>query len=347
MTIVHVLEPFATGITTAVLSITRQLAGLQHIVVHGSRTGSDTEENIKKKFPQAVRFIPWPSAGREINPLKDIRALKELLKIIKPYKNSDAVIHLHSSKAGFLGRIACRLLGIKKVIYTPHGASFIRTDISGLKKALFRSLERIGGWFGGIVVGCGKSEAGLYSSALWVSNGVEITPAAKDVDPHLVSFAGIASVQKDPALFNRIAEMAKGETSFCWIGDGPLRGSLKSKNITVTGWTDKKTVDGYLAKTLVYLSASAWEGLPFGVLEAMNASCALLLRNVYGNRDLVLSGKNGYLFNDEGEAALLLAKMLKNKTETITMGLESRAMAQSLYSEEKMGLEYGKIYAAI
>jgi glycosyltransferase involved in cell wall biosynthesis len=360
MTVVHVLEPFATGVTTAVISITKQLPGIRHVVVHGCRMWVDAQEKVKAKFPAGVDFINWPHAGREINPVKDVLALGSLVRILKPHKNPETVIHLHSSKAGFLGRIACRMLGISAVLYTPHCGAFLRTDVSPLKRQFFRLLERVGGWFGGTVAGCGEAEAALYSQlgkkALRVSNGVEITAPAKDRDPGLICFAGIASTQKNPALFNRIAAFFPDKVPdtasdkaprFYWVGDGPLRGELRSKNITLTGWVDTETVTAYLNKTLIYLSTSSWEGLPFGVLEAMNASCALLLSNVPGNRELVIPGENGYLFDNEYEAAGLIKKMLERKEETLAMGAKSRELAESRYAAGRMGREYGEIYTAL
>jgi glycosyltransferase involved in cell wall biosynthesis len=353
MTVVHVLEPFVSGVSTAVINITEQLSEMKHMVVHGSRVLVDDVENVRNKFPRGTEFVEWKSVNREIRAIRDFRALRELLGILKPYrKNTETVIHLHSSKAGFLGRLACRLLGISPVIYTPHCAAFIRTDIGFLKRRLFRCLERIGGWFGGRVVGCGKSEAVLYSQlgkpAVWVSNGVHISAGTKDTKPDLISFSGVVSRQKNPALFNAIALAFEDEAvPFCWIGEGPLRDRLSSKNINVTGWVDKKMIDTYLGKTKIYLSASSWEGLPFGVLEAMNRSCALLLHDVPGNRDLVIPGENGYLFTRGQEAVELLRDMLKNTEKTLAMGKQSRTMAVSGYSIEKMGEGYRNIYTAL
>jgi glycosyltransferase involved in cell wall biosynthesis len=352
MTVVHVLQPFVSGVAATVINITKELSDMQHVVVHGARLPVDAMENVKGKFPEGTRFIEWKHAGREISIGEDFRALKELIAILKPYRNKDTLIHLHSSKAGFLGRLACGLLGITRLIYTPHCASFIRTDIGPGKRRFFRFLEKVAGSFGGRVVGCGKSEAELYSAlgkkALFVPNGVEISPPAKDRHPRLVSFSGIAGVQKDPALFNRIAEAFQDEgVPFCWIGDGPLRGELRAKNIELSGWLNKDRIDPYLRKTLVYLSTAAWEGLPFGVLEAMNASCALLLRDVPGNRELVIPGENGYLFGDEGEGRELLRKMLGDREKTLAMGKKSREMAAESYSVKRMGEGYRKIYTAL
>jgi glycosyltransferase involved in cell wall biosynthesis len=354
MTVVHVLEPFVSGVCSAVIIIIEQLPEMRHVVVHGRRALVDRVENIRGRFPGQTEFVEWKSAGREINLFRDCRALAELIAIIKPYAASEAVIHLHSSKAGFLGRAACAILGISRTIYTPHCASFIRGDIGPLKRRFFRGLERLGGAFGGKVVGCGKSEALLYSAlgrgASWVSNGVRISApagsAAPEPRPRLVSFSGLISLQKDPALFNELA-LACGEAPFCWIGDGPLRGALSAKNIHVTGWTEAGGVNAWLEKTQIYLSASAWEGLPFGVLEAMNKACALLLRDVPGNRDLVVPGENGYLFRDSAEGAALLRAMLGDPEKTAAMGSRSREMAEQDYSAEKMGAGYRNIYAAV
>ena len=75
---------------------------------------------------------------REISIFKDFLALKELIDILKNITEKN-VIHLHSSKAGFLGRIAAKIIGFNgNLIYTPHGISFLRKDISNNKKRFFQ-----------------------------------------------------------------------------------------------------------------------------------------------------------------------------------------------------------------
>jgi hypothetical protein len=64
MTVIHVIEPFASGVTTAVISIAWELKEVKHIVVHGSRSWLDTEENLRKKIPPNTEFIRWKHAER-------------------------------------------------------------------------------------------------------------------------------------------------------------------------------------------------------------------------------------------------------------------------------------------
>ena len=67
-----------------------------------------------------------PTFKRNINPLNDILSFYAILKLIRKY--TPCIVHTHSSKAGFLGRIASKIISRKmKTIYTPHGLS---TNIS-------------------------------------------------------------------------------------------------------------------------------------------------------------------------------------------------------------------------
>jgi glycosyltransferase involved in cell wall biosynthesis len=363
MTILHVLEPFASGVVTAVTGIVKELSNERHIVVHGARNQVDSIERVKSRFPPGVEFVEWKSAVREIRLSSDFKALMELIVIFKSYRNSlddETVIHLHSSKAGFLGRLAARFLGIKAVIYTPHCGAFLRKDISPFKRKLYLGFEWIGGRFGGRVAGCGPSEGEAYKNlgknTTFVSNGVAPRQAGSGSDSgnetfrrNLVSFSGIASLQKDPALWNAVASACAGSAgrrgfSFCWIGEGPLSGALDRNISAVTGWKSPGEVERLLDTTLVYLSTSAWEGLPYGVLEAMNASCALLLRNVPGNRDLVVSGLNGFLFDTGEEAASLLEGMLADVEKTRVMGKKSFEILEKNFSLRAMGEGFRKVY---
>jgi len=356
--IIHVLEPFASGVTTAVSAITRELTDFTHIVIHGSRNWTESTEKVKLRFPQNVSFVEWKSAIREISIGKDLKALNELKRLLKPYKKQKAVVHLHSSKAGFLGRLTCRMLGIKTVIYTPHCGAFLRTDISSLKRKMYRFFEWVGGCFGGRVVGCGKNECEIYKklgkNATYVSNGVLINNEKlenknEEYKRNLISFSGIVSFQKDPVLWNEIVSSAlhdvqKEGCSFCWIGEGPLAEELDRGNITVTGWKAAEEVQELLKKSAIYFSTAAWEGLPYGVLEAMNNGCALLLRDVPGNRELVISGENGWLFKTREEACEKIVLMLKDKELLESMGKQSRKIIEQSYSLKQMGEGYRRIY---
>lgn len=69
--------------------------------------------------------IPWvevPSLRREVDLPADGRALVRLWRLIRGFRPD--IVHAHSSKAGFLGRVAARLAGVRHIVYTPHGHVF-------------------------------------------------------------------------------------------------------------------------------------------------------------------------------------------------------------------------------
>src|SRR5690606_9712262 len=154
------------------------------------------------------------------------------------------IIHLHSSKAGVLGRIASILFPKVKVFYTPHGYAFTREDISKFKKKLYWNIEKyVTKIFGGTTIACGDTEyeyALNIGPAVLVRNSVKpITIKNEDKDELedrevLIGTIGRISAQKNPKLFNEIARHFP-DIKFIWIGDGELKNSLTSRNITVTG----------------------------------------------------------------------------------------------------------------
>lgn len=69
-----------------------------------------------------VKIVQIPSLLRRISPVNDIRALYDLVRIIKIEKPD--IVHTHTSKAGILGRMAAILTKAPYIVHTPHGHVF-------------------------------------------------------------------------------------------------------------------------------------------------------------------------------------------------------------------------------
>lgn len=92
---------------------------------------------------------------RELS-LKDISGLWQAVKVVR--KERPDVIHCHSAKGGFVGRIAGWICGVP-TLYTPHAYSFLSTN-SGLKRKIFIALERIAR-LDSYMLACSESEREL------------------------------------------------------------------------------------------------------------------------------------------------------------------------------------------
>ena len=73
---------------------------------------SDVEE-------AGIRYVPWTTVTRAWNPRADVRAMAELVSILRR-ERFDAV-HTHNPKPGAMGRVAARVLGVPVVLNTVHG----------------------------------------------------------------------------------------------------------------------------------------------------------------------------------------------------------------------------------
>src|SRR3954469_23164581 len=109
MKIIHVIES-GGGSTVFVLYLVKYLSHHHHHLICSERT---FENKPFTAYPN-ISIHPWEHVQREISPVNDFRATASLYRLIK--KIDGDVIHLHSSKAGFLGRVVGFLLRKKKVI---------------------------------------------------------------------------------------------------------------------------------------------------------------------------------------------------------------------------------------
>ena len=88
---------------------------------------------------RGCRLIDVPALGREVALLSDMAALRQLLRVIRDER--PAIVHTHTSKAGFIGRLAARIARVPAVIHQPHGHVFY--GYWGPRRAAFyAALER-------------------------------------------------------------------------------------------------------------------------------------------------------------------------------------------------------------
>lgn len=356
MQVIHIIESFAGGNFELLSILTKKIEENEYIIVHGKR--ENTPKNYRERFPDNTVFIPWENAKREIDFIADVKALVELLRLLKKYAKKKSVIHLHSSKAGFLGRMAAFLLGKKRqVIYTAHGVSFLRRDVSRNKQFLYIALERIANLFGGRIVACSNSERESFNehgikNVLLINNGVKVEDnrgKEQIKTGHKVVIGTLARITypKNPKKFNEIAKyfIKNKNVRFLWIGDGELRSELTARNIEITGWVSKKEVERLLKKIDIYISTSLWEGMPLSVLEAMVCEKPLVISNCVGNRDLIKG--NGYLFNNIEEGILRIEELIQKDELRKNFAQQSLKNVRAYFTDSIMIDAYRLLYKSI
>ena len=348
--ILYFVEAFGGGVFTYLVNLTNELCdGYDIYIAYGLR--KQTPKNFKKYFDKRIHLIKVQNYQRSISLLRDTKALLEMKRIANKVKPD--IIHLNSSKAGILGRFLFRNSNVP-VFYTPHGYSFLMADISNQKKAFYKLLEKAFAFKNIETIACSKGEyeitKELTSNATYVDNGINLKEFDGINMDHQTNFdhlkiatLGRISLQKNPVMFNRIAESFPN-VDFIWIGDGELRDKLTTPNIKVTGWVDNKTALNYLADTDIFILTSLWEGLPMALLEAMYMKKICIVSDVVGNRDVIHDEQNGYICDSVNDFIkkvksistdrLMLPELIKKAHDDVVNHYNSTVMAN----------EYKKIY---
>ncbi|MBS3737486.1 MAG: glycosyltransferase [Psychroflexus sp.] len=350
--VLHISETFVTGVYTYIQSIcafTAQDDRIKTSIIYSpNREGTD-ELDFEKDFSENVELIPI-RMQREISLKKDFKSLKQLQNAVKQIQPD--IIHLHSSKAGVLGRIAAKAYPKAKVYYTPHGYAFLRNDISFIKQKFFKMVEKLIPYvYKGVTLACGDYEHELaksFGKSILIRNGVSlrefyIDSNGKSGKLKSIVTVGRISFQKNPELFNAIA-LKFPNLNFIWIGDGELKQVLTASNVKVSGWLDRKAVLKLLAKQDVYIQTSLWEGLPFTIIEAMALQKPIIASNVMGNKDIVEHIKNGFLCNSLRDFEIAIKSFIDKPNLVAEFGNSSRIIAEDKFDRDKNFKELVEIY---
>lgn len=346
----YFVEAFGGGVLTYICNLANALCEEYDVyVAYGIR--KQTPSNFKNYFDSRVHLICVENYQREISIKSDLAALKEMKSIAKIVQPD--VIHLNSSKAGILGRWLFRNSKIP-VFYTPHGYSFLMTNISKKKKFFYKSLEKAFAFKNIETIACSKSEyeitKELTSNATYVDNGINLKEFdgidmnhQTDFNHLKIATLGRISLQKNPIMFNQIAK-AFPNLEFIWIGDGELRDKLTASNIKITGWVDNKTALKYLSSADIFILTSLWEGLPMALLEAMYMRKICIVSNVVGNRDVIQDGKNGYVCDSAKDFIKKIQSIFLAKNFASSLGYKSYIDVLKHYNSQIMAEGYKKIY---
>src|ERR1700712_1951181 len=156
MRIVHITEAFGGGVLSMLTELCNRAAatGAQVTVLYSTRP--ETPQNFLELFHPSVDLV-FVAMCRDVRVRQDWQSMWALVKQLRLRRPT--VIHLHSSKAGVLGRAAAKIATQDaKVFYSPHGLSFLRRDVSRAKQLAYLSFERMAHLLGGTTIACSPSE---------------------------------------------------------------------------------------------------------------------------------------------------------------------------------------------
>ena len=345
--------------------------------------GQGQKEDLQKYINNPnIKFKKLQFLTRNINMFKDKLAFYEIFFFCR--KNKFDVLHLHSSKAGFIGAIAGRLANIKKIVYTVHGWVF-KENLSNIKKHFYIFLEKFSAKFKDKIICVSKND---YELALknkiatekklkLIYNGIKtdtkflgkqeaknfIFQLIKKQNPSISSDFDLSSLEvesnkainksidlnENTKIIGTISNLYKNkginylisaakklnekytDLIFIVIGSGPKRKNLENlisknnlNNFYLLG--NIPQASKYLKALDIFTLTSIKEGLPYTVLEALEAEISIIISNLDSNKEVIENNQNGLVFEAKNTKDLVykiqtlinnpsFAEKLKNNTK--------------------------------
>ena len=314
--------------------------------------------------------------GREIAPLQDLRALLGLVRLMRAWR--PAIVHTHTAKAGFLGRVAARIARVPTVVHTFHG-HVLRGYFPPVKQALFRRLETLLASAADAIVAVSDSvkqdlvQLGVARAAKIhvIPLGLELAPLAgelprgalrreagiADAIP-LVGMVGRLVPIKDVPTFLRAAQIVRArrpDVRFALVGDGEERPALEalsralglSEVVTFFGW--RRELAAVYGDLDVVVNASRNEGTPVSLIEALAAARPVVATRVGGTPDLLGGGERGRLVPvaEPEPLAKAVLETLEGSEATRRRARAGREHVMAQHSKERLFRDMDALYRAL
>lgn len=285
---------------------------------------------------------------RPIRPWADLRAFLQISRLLREQRPD--VVHTHSSKAGFLGRLAARRAHVPRIVHTPHCFAF-EMDSGAARRALYVRLERLAArCTDRMICVCAAELAAALKHRVApeerltvIENGVRAADAA--VAPEhvealraelglplgapVVGAVGRLTRQKGYEVLIRSAPAVLArfpDTRFVLVGDGELRAELErtareagvAPHVLFAG--QREDTRAFYPLFDVLAVPSLWEALPYALLDGMASGSAVVASAVGGIPDVIHDGTSGWLVPPrqvpplaEGIIALLATPELRRR----------------------------------
>ncbi len=306
--------------------------------------------------------------GRSVNLFADLRVLLAIRREIKAF-NPD-IIHTHTAKAGFLGRIASLLTFNRQIrVHTFHG-HLLHGYFGEFKTSLVILAERFLARFTDKLIAVGSQvrdellavKIGSLDKYEIFGPGLEVKKLPERVsslksfglleDKFIVTWIGRAVPVKAPHRILEIAlecELRGMRVQFVIVGEGPLLSDLKSfakeKELSVTflGW--QSDIEKILSFSDLVLLTSENEGTPVALIQAQMAGVPVLTTDVGSASEVMINEKSGfclkYSVRDFADKIELIASNFDVKSSFGTIG---KAHARDNFSITRLVSDHAELY---
>jgi glycosyltransferase involved in cell wall biosynthesis len=315
-----------------------------------------------------VKAIRIEGLGRRVSLRGDVRAFFSLVKAIREFEPH--IIHTHTAKAGFLGRLAS-LVSLQKSIrvHTFHGhllngyfGSFKKMLVVIAEKSLAfitQQLLAVGDRVRHDLLEAGigsKEKFGLMPPGLAIGNlpskKTSLTFFGLNNERLQCAFIGrVTQIKRPDRFLDVVSEIKKRHINldFFIAGEGELlewcRERIIAENLPVKilGW--QSNIETVLSAADIVILTSDNEGTPLSLIQAGMAGLPVVTTNVGSVPEIVLDGVTGVITDlDVQEIANALEKLVNNQTLRSQLGSAAREFTLANFGVERLVDDHEALY---
>ncbi len=335
-------------------------------VIGVSSSGNDVLNQVGNQ--EGVKVIPVEMT-RKITPIKDLKAVWQLYKILKIEK--PFIVHSHTPKAGTLGMIAAYLAKVPHRLHTIAGLPLL--EATGKKRWLLDIVEKL----------TYKCATKIYPNSFGLRDIILKSNFTSNNKLQVIgngSSNGIDTNHFNPEIYSetekqnlrKSLEIAENDFVFIFIGrlvnDKGINElvnafcslTMTNKNVKLLlvggfkGESDllpkqtwdkittreqiitvgqQKDVKPFLAMSDALVFPSYREGFPNVVLEAGAMGLPSIVTNINGSNEIIAHGENGVIVPSKDEAALLqgMTTFVTDRKLVSTLANNARPMIASRF----------------
>ena len=331
-----------------------------------ARTGFYFDE-LKEKHGFTMHEIDF---GRNPFKLKNIKGYKQLCKLQEERKFD--VVYCQQPVGGLMGRLFGKKFKLP-VIYTAHGFHFFK-GCSIVNKLLYKPVEKWLSKYTDILITINDED---YQNALKMKakkaykiNGIgiddeKIKPekfdksafrkelGLTDEDKVILTVSELNKNKNYITMLETIKILLEKNKNYKFVscGRGVWEKKIKdyaaelgiSDNCIFLGF--RKDVGRIMQVSDLFFHASHREGLTLSVMEAMSFGLPCVVSNVRGNRDLIVSGKGGFIAEPEDAKAFAIEiENIFNDKDLRKQFSEFNIEESKKYTIEKVKQQLEEIY---
>ena len=306
--------------------------------------------------------------GRRVSLGGDVKALISLVKEIRSFKPH--VIHTHTAKAGFLGRIASVIsLQPSMRVHTFHG-HLLNGYFGDFKRRLVITAERFLAIITHELLAVGDKVAqDLLAAGIGNPKKFGVMPPGLEIEKlpsksESQESYGLATTTLQCAFIGRVTQIKRPDRfldivselnkrgvhiDFFMAGDGELLDTCRERitreklPVKVLGWQSK--IEKVLAAADIVVLTSDSEGTPLSLIQAGMAGLPVVTTNVGSVPEVVLDGVTGIIARlDVQEIANALEKLARSSELRAKMGAAGKEYTMARYGVDRLVKDHQDLY---